>query len=335
MPFRSKGHLTNFAVYFFETYPISSVISLTKQNTYTMAISKLEQLFDLLKSKPKKRLVAAFANDAHTIEAVHAAVEKGIIDASLTGDEINIRKICQEHGFDSSRFEIFNEPDEQKAASLAVQLINQGNANLLMKGSLSTDKYMRAILNKEKGLCNEGAVLSHVTVMEFPTHPKLLTLGDVAIIPLPDFKQKLKIIDYMVKTAKAIGVEKPKVAVIAATEQMLAGMSACVDGAMLAKMSDRGQIAGCIVDGPLSLDCAIDPESVQLKKVTGPVAGDADCLLFPSIEAGNVFFKGSTKLAGAELAAFVAGARVPCVLTSRGDSALTKTYSIALAALLA
>jgi len=228
-----------------------------------------------------------------------------------------------------------NEPNEIKAASLAVQLINEGKANLLMKGSLSTDKYMRAILNKEKGLCNEGAVLSHISVMEFPSYSKLLTVSDVAIIPLPDFKQKVKMINYLVKTAKAIGVEKPKVAVIAATEQMLAGMQACIDGAMLAKMSDRGQIAGCIVDGPLSLDCAIDKESVEIKKVTGPVAGDADCLLFPNIESGNVFFKGGTKLAGAELAAYVAGARVPCVLTSRGDSALTKTYSIALSALMA
>ncbi|MBK7173228.1 MAG: bifunctional enoyl-CoA hydratase/phosphate acetyltransferase [Bacteroidales bacterium] len=300
-----------------------------------MTITKLEQIFDLLKSKQKRRLVAAYANDAHTIEAVYAAVNKGIIDATLTGDESNIRKICQDHGFDVSSFEIVHEPNEIKAASLAVQLINEGKANLLMKGSLSTDKYMRAILNKEKGLCNEGAVLSHITVMEFAAYHKLLTISDVAIIPLPDFKQKLRIIDYMVKVSKAIGVEKPKVAVIAATEQMLAGMPACVDGAMLAKMSDRGQIQGCIVDGPLSLDCAIDKESVEIKKVTGPVAGDADCLLFPNIEAGNVFFKGGTKLAGAELAAFVAGARVPCVLTSRGDSALTKTYSIALAALLA
>jgi phosphotransacetylase len=300
-----------------------------------MAITKLDQIFELLKTKNKKRLVAAFANDAHTIEAVYAAVAKGIIDATLTGDEANIRKICQEHGFDVSKFEILNEPNEIKAAGLAVQLINEGKANLLMKGSLSTDKYMRAILNKEKGICNEGAVLSHVTVMEFPAYPKLLTISDVAIIPQPDFKQKIKMIDYLVKTAKAIGVEKPKVAVIAATEQMLAGMPACVEGAMLAKMSDRGQIAGCVVDGPLSLDCAIDKESVEIKKVGGPVAGEADCLLFPNIESGNVFFKGGTKLAGAELAAYVAGARVPCVLTSRGDSALTKTYSIALAALIA
>ena len=300
-----------------------------------MAITKLEQMFDLLKSKPMKRISVAFANDAHTIEAVYAAVEKGIVAATLTGDEAFIKKTCQEHHMDAGKFEILNEPNEAKAATLAVKLINDGKAGLLMKGSLSTDKYMRAILNKADGITNEGAVLSHITIMEYPSYPKLLTVADVAIIPQPDLKQKIKMVGYLVNVAKAIGVEKPKVAVIAATEQMLAGMPACVDGAILAKMSDRGQIPGCIVDGPLSLDGALDMESVQIKKITGPVAGDADCLLFPNIESGNVFFKGGTKLAGAELAAYVAGARVPCVLTSRGDSALTKTYSIALAALMA
>ncbi len=300
-----------------------------------MAITKLEQMFDLLKSKPKKRISVAFANDAHTIEAVYAAVEKGIVDATLTGDEATIKKICLEHHMDAGKFEILHEPNEIKAATLAVKVVNDGKAGLLMKGSLSTDKYMRAILNKTTGITNEGAVLSHVSVMEFSTYHKLLTIADVAIIPQPDLKQKIKMIGYLASVSKAIGVEKPKVAVIAATEQMLAAMPACVDGAILAKMSDRGQIAGCIVDGPLSLDAAIDMESVQIKKITGPVAGNADCLLFPNIESGNVFFKGGTKLAGAELAAYVAGARVPCVLTSRGDSALTKTYSIALAALMA
>ncbi len=300
-----------------------------------MAITKLDQMFDLLKSKPKKRISVAYANDAHTIEAVYAAVERGIVDATLTGDEAFIKKTCQEHHMDAGKFEILHEPNEIKSATLAVQLINEGKASLLMKGSISSDKYMRAILNKTTGITNEGSVLSHVSVMEFPSYHKLLTISDVAIIPQPDLKQKIKMIAYLVKVSQAIGVEKPKVAIIAATEQMLAGMPACVDGAILAKMSDRGQITGCIVDGPLSLDAALDKESVQIKKITGPVAGDADCLLFPNIESGNVFFKGGTKLAGAELAAYVAGARVPCVLTSRGDSALTKTYSIALAALMA
>ncbi len=299
------------------------------------AITKLDQLFDLVKSKSKKRISVAFANDDHTIEAVFTAVEKGIVDATLTGDENFIKECCKKHNFDFSKVEILHEPNELKATALAVQIVNEGKANLLMKGSLSTDKYMRAILNKEKGLVNEGSLLTHVCIIEFPSYHKLLTISDVAIIPQPDLKQKIKMIDILVNTAKAIGVESPKVAAIAATEQMLPAMQACVDGAILAKMSDRGQMKGCVVDGPLSIDAALDKEAVEIKKITGPVAANADCLLFPNIETGNVFFKTGTKLAGAELGAYVAGARVPCVLTSRGDSSKSKTYSIALAALMA
>lgn len=300
-----------------------------------MAITKLDQMFEVLKSKSKKRLVAAYANDSHTIEAVSEAVDKGIIEGTLVGDEETMRKVCTQLGIDSGKFTLVHEPNESKAAVVAVNLINKGEGELLMKGLVSTDKYMKAILNKETGLMDPGAVLSHVTVMESPNYHKLLVVGDVAIIPLPEFKQKISILNYLVTTAKALGIEKPKVAVISASEQVLAGMPSCVDAAMLSKMADRGQISGAYVDGPLALDAAIDKESAEIKKLTGPVAGDADCLLFPNIEAGNVFYKTNTKLAGAELGAFVAGARVPCVLSSRGDSAQTKLYSIALAAMIA
>lgn len=300
-----------------------------------MAITKLDQMFEVLKSKSKKRLVAAYANDSHTIKAVSEAVDKGIVEGTLVGDEETMRKVCAQLGIDSGKFTLVHEPNESKAAVVAVNLINKGEGELLMKGLVSTDKYMKAILNKETGLMDPGAVLSHVTVMENPNYHKLLVVGDVAIIPLPEFKQKISILNYLVTTAKALGIEKPKVAVISASEQVLAGMPSCVDAAMLSKMADRGQISGAYVDGPLALDAAIDKESAEIKKLTGPVAGDADCLLFPNIEAGNVFYKTNTKLAGAELGAFVAGARVPCVLSSRGDSAQTKLYSIALAAMIA
>ncbi|MDY0102012.1 MAG: bifunctional enoyl-CoA hydratase/phosphate acetyltransferase [Lentimicrobium sp.] len=300
-----------------------------------MTITKLEQMFDILKSKSKKRLVAAFANDSHTIEAVSEAVDKGIIDGILVGDEETMRKVCTQLGVDAGKFKLIHEPNEARAAVVAVDLVNKGEGDLLMKGLVSTDKYMRAILNKEKGLMDPGAVLSHVTVIENPLYHKLLIVGDVAIIPLPEFKQKVAILNYLVNTARALGIEKPKVAVVAASEQVLVGMPSCVDAALLSKMADRGQIGGAYVDGPLALDAAIDKESAEIKKLTGPVAGDADCLLFPNIEAGNIFYKTNTKLAGAELGAFVAGARVPCVLSSRGDSAQTKLYSIALAAMIA
>lgn len=192
---------------------------------------------------------------------------------------------------------------------------------------------MRAILNKEAGLMPPKAVLSHVTVIEMPTYHKLLIVGDVAVIPAPDFGQKIAITNYVIKVAQTLQVEKPKVALLAATEQMLAGMPACAEAAMIAKMADRGQIKGAVVDGPLALDVAIDKEAADIKKVGGSVAGDADCIVFPNIESGNVFFKTCTKLAKGELGAMVMGAKVPCVLTSRGDSVKSKMYSIALAAL--
>ncbi|HBI81598.1 MAG TPA: phosphate butyryltransferase [Bacteroidales bacterium] len=297
-----------------------------------MKVEKLDQLFDILRSKPRKRLVAAFANDHHTIEAVSMAIDMGIVEATMVGDEATIKKVCSEHNIDPSKFRIVQEADEMKAARKAVELINKGEGDVLMKGLVSTDKYMRVILDKENGLLPPKAVLSHVTVVQVPTYHKLLIVGDVAIIPAPDLNQKIAITNYLIQTAHSLGIEKPKVALNAATEQMSIGMQACIDAAIISKMADRGQIKGAIVDGPLALDLAIDKESAEIKKVSGEVAGDADCILFPNIESGNVFFKTCTKLAKGELGAMVVGAKVPCVLTSRGDSVKSKMYSIALAA---
>ncbi|MDX9890084.1 MAG: phosphate acyltransferase [Bacteroidales bacterium] len=301
-----------------------------------MSITKLDQMVDLVKSKPKKRLVAAYAVDSHTIEAIYHAIEQDIVEATLVGDETMIKEVCQKHGFNSSKFNIEHEVDEMKAGAKAVQLINEGKGDVLMKGLLSTDKYMRAILNKEHGLMpGPKAVLSHATVIETPTYSKLIICGDVAVIPSPDLNQKVAITNYLIKIAQALEISKPKLALLAATEQMLSGMPACVDAALIAKMADRGQIKGAFVDGPFGLDVAIDKESAEIKKLSSPVAGDADCLVFANIESGNVFYKTCTKLAGGELAAMVCGAKVPCILTSRGDSAKSKNYSIALAALMA
>ncbi len=301
-----------------------------------MPVTKLEQMFDLLKSKSKKRLVAAYANDSHTIGAINQAVEMGLLDATLVGDKDTIAKVCGEMNIDIEKFNIVQEADEIKAAEKAVELINSGEGNILMKGLVSSDKYMRAILNKEKGLmASPNSILSHVTVIENPRYPKLIIVADVAIIPLPDLKQKITMTNYLIQTAHALGIEKPKVAILAATEQMSVGMPACVEAAIITKMADRGQIKGAIIDGPLALDVCVDKESCEIKKLNSPIQGDADAILFPNIEAGNVFFKTNTKLAGGELGAVVFGAKVPAVLTSRGDSEKTKLYSIALAACLA
>lgn len=298
-------------------------------------ITKLNDLFDELKSCPIKRIVGAYACDSHTIGAIYDAVKRGIVKATLVGDEGKINEVCKEENIDVTLFDIVNEPVDTKAAAKAVELINKGEGDILMKGSLSTDRYMKAILNKENGLVPPKAVLSHVSVIENPGYHKLLVVGDVAIIPAPDLDQKIAITNYLIKTARALGNDKPKVALIAATEQVLVKMPACVDASIISKMADRGQVKSAIVDGPLALDVAIDMESVEIKGIKSPVAGDADCLVFPNIESGNVFYKTNTKFCKAELGAFVAGAKCPCVLSSRGDSVNTKLYSIALAALLA
>jgi len=298
-----------------------------------MSITKLNQIVEAVKSRPRKRLVAAYANDQHTIEAVSKAIDLGIIEATLVGDTAEIEKICKTEGIDAGKFTIIHQTNENKAATKAVELINKGEGNLIMKGLLSSDKYMHAILNKEKGLMDPGSILSHVTVIENPFYKKLIICGDVAIIPLPDLKQKIAIANYLIETAHALGIALPKLALITATEQILSAMPACIDAAIIAKMGERGQFKDALVDGPLSFDVAIDPESAAIKHIAGPVAGDADCLLFPNIETGNVFYKTNTKLCKAELGAFVAGARVPAILSSRGDTALTKMYSIALSAL--
>lgn len=297
-----------------------------------MNITTLHQIIDIVKSREKKRLVAAFANDEHTIEAVNEAVDMGIVEATLVGDDAIIRTVCKKMNIDVAKFRIVHESDEMKAGIRSCEIINQGEGDILMKGLLSTDKYMRAILDKEKGLTPPNAVLAHIAVVENPNYHKLIVASDCAIILNPDLKQKQKILNYLIHVSKAIGIAKPKVALIAATEQMSAAMPACVDAAIISKMAARGQIKGADVEGPLSLDVALDAEAARIKGMSDPVSGNADCLLFPNIESANVFYKCCTKFNKAEIGAIVAGAKVPCVLSSRGDTAKTKLYSIAVAA---
>ena len=293
------------------------------------------EIFETLQSRgSRKRMVAAWGVDGHTIAAAAKAVELQLVDVTLVGDENLIAQACKDENVDMSIFSIVHNPDEMKSVAQAVQMIRDGEGDFLMKGLCSTDKFLRAILNKETGLLPPKGVLTHCTALEIPSYHKLLFVGDVAVIPAPDLKQKQIIMDCLVKVAQAVGVAKPKVALIAATEQVLPSQPASMEAALLAKMADRGQIKGCIADGPLALDVAIDMESVQIKGLVSPVAGDADCLLFPNIESGNVFYKANSKLVpGVRQAGMLVGAKVPCVLSSRADSIDTKLNSIALAAM--
>jgi phosphate butyryltransferase len=298
-------------------------------------MKKLNEIIEKVKSLPNKRLVAANGVDSHTIEAIYEAMKLNLIDATLVGDSNKIAETCKELNIDIKKFTVIDIKDEDKAALKAVELVATGQGEILMKGLISTDKYMRAILNKEFPLLPPKGLLTHVTVIENPNYHKLMVVSDVAILPQPDLSQKIAITNHVVNTARRLGIDKPKVAIISATELISESLPATTDAAIISKMADRGQIKNCIVEGPLSIDLALDEESVKIKGMKSEVAGDADCLVFPNIDAGNVFYKTNTKLAGAELGALVAGAKVPCVLSSRGDTALTKLYSIALASLMA
>jgi phosphate butyryltransferase len=298
-------------------------------------MKNFSEIFTALQSRgTRKRMIAAWGVDGHTIAAAAKAVELELVDVTLVGDENLIAQACKDENVESSIFTVIHNPDEMKSVAQAVQMIRDGEGDFLMKGLCSTDKFLRAILNKETGLLPPKGVLTHCTALEIPSYHKLLFVGDVAVIPAPDLKQKQIIMDCLVKVAQAVGVAKPKVALIAATEQVLPSQPASMEAALLAKMADRGQIKGCIADGPLALDVAIDMESVQIKGLVSPVAGDADCLLFPNIESGNVFYKANSKLVpGVKQAGMLVGAKVPCVLSSRADSIDTKLNSIALAAM--
>lgn len=297
-------------------------------------ITRLSQIVEEARMRGRRRLAVAYGNDSHTLRAVYNAYKEGLVEPTIFGDKAEVLRICAEEGIDPTAFAIVDEKSDVKCVAMAVSLVASGGADVLMKGLVSTDKYMRGILNKEAGLFPPKGTLSHVSVVEMPGRERLLCIADVAVIPLPDFKQKTVLIRYLADIAGSLGIRPPKIACIAPSEQVLPSVLSSTEAAILAKMGDRGQLGDVIVDGPLSLDVALYTEAAAEKKVKGSaVAGDADCLLFPNIESGNVFFKSATHFGGAEIAAIVVGTRVPCVLTSRGDTPRTKLYSIALACL--
>ena len=297
-------------------------------------IKNFNDLFSELKErKICKKLVVAWGVDEHSIEAAYKAAEAGFVEATLVGDENMIKEVCSKNGFDFAKFKVVHNPVELKAVAQAVQMVHDKEGDVLMKGLCSTDKFLRAILNKDYGLLPPKGLLSHVGVIENPNYHKLLFLTDMAVIPAPDFRSKVKETNFMLNLAHSFGIAKPKVAFISATEQMLDSIPSAVEAAMLSKMCDRGQIKGCVGDGPLALDVAIDAESVAIKKLVSPVAGDADCMLFPNIESANVFWKANSKLCGQGVrqAGILVGVTAPCVLASRADTADTKLCSIATA----
>ncbi len=279
------------------------------------------------------RIAVAAAQDEEVLEAVESARAEGLATAILIGDQASMEKIAAEKGIDLSLYLVEHEPDPAKAAASAVARVRRGDAAFVMKGLLDTSVLLKAVLNKETGL-NAGRLVSHVGLAESPYYHKLFFMTDAAINIAPNLAEKVDIIRNAVDCAHALGVEVPKVALLAAVEKVNPDKMPCtVDAAVLTQMNRRGQLAGCVVDGPLALDNAISAESARIKKIDSPVAGDADVLVAPDIEAGNILYKCVIDLGGAQGAGLVMGAGAPVVLTSRADSAATKKASIALAVL--
>ena len=282
-----------------------------------------------------KKVAVAVAQDSAVLEAVKAAKERKIAEAILVGDEAKIKEIASSMDMDLSGFEIINVEDTTQAALTAVKLVHEGKADMYMKGLIDTKGFLKSVLDKEVGL-RTGKPLSHVCVFDIEGIDHLLFLTDVAFIPYPTLEDKINIIHNTLEITSACGIENPKVAPLAAVEVVNPKMPATVEADELTQMNQRGEITGCIVDGPLSLDLAIDAEAAKHKGATGrAIQGDADILLFPDIHAGNLVYKCLVHTAKVVNGNILTGTKAPVILTSRSDDFETKVNSIALGAVVA
>lgn len=299
----------------------------------------MSKSFDDLLSKvsgcSKKKVSVAVAQDGPVLEAVEEARKRGIADAILVGDLSKMQPIADELGIDLSNYEVIDEADMVLAARKAVELVHNGEADMYMKGLIDTKSFLKSVLDKEVGLRTDKT-LSHVCVFDVMNHDGLLFLTDVAFLPYPTLEEKVSIIENTVEIAHACGIENPKVAPIAAVEVVNPKMPVTVEAAELTKMCEEGKITGCIVDGPLSLDLAIDREAAKHKGAEGrKIVGDADILLFPDIHAGNITYKALTHLSDCKNGNILTGTKAPVILTSRSDSTEVKVNSLALGAVVA
>lgn len=290
----------------------------------------LDQIEKQITGRGVGRIAVVAAHDEAVIQSLIPLYKKGLIQPTLIGNRDEIFRIADELGMDLSQINIIKETDPSKCAEIGVGLVGTGEADIIMKGHLQTADLLRAVLEKEKGL-RTGNLLSHCGVFEMPGYHKLLLVTDAGINIAPDLKQKMQIIQNAVTVMHSLDVERPKVAVLAAVELVNPAMPATLDAAALAKMAQRGQIGNCVVDGPLAMDNAVSLEAAKEKHIVSDVAGDADILLVPDIEAGNIMVKALVFLYNARTCGVITGAKVPLVVTSRADSSDTKHNSILLA----
>jgi phosphate butyryltransferase len=299
-------------------------------------IKSLDQMVESLKLQHiTKRIAVAAAEDENTIGALIEAAREGFAIPILIGNRQRIEALLTAEQMDPNAFLIVDQPNHDAAVKEAVRMVKEGEADVLMKGLINTDKFLKAVLDKEKGLLPPKAVMSYVCALDLPKYNKLLFVSDTAVLPYPDLNQKIAMINYSVEMAKRFGIQKPKVALISATEKPNPAFSGSVDDAVICKMVDRGAIKDCIVDGPLDVFLACDPASIAIKGIPTPINGEADVLIFPSLEAANSFYKGLMLFGGGELAGLIQGTIKPVVVMSRSESQKSKFYCIALSCLMA
>jgi phosphate acetyltransferase len=296
--------------------------------------TKYERLIARAKQVPPAVTVVVHPCDETSLRGVTEAGEIGIITPILVGPVQKITAVARAHGLDISRFELVDAPHSDAAAVKGVDLIHEAKGELLMKGSLHTDELMRAVTSSAKGLRTVRRI-SHVFVMDVPTHPDVLFITDAAINIFPDLDAKCDIVQNAIDFFTELGFGTPRVALLSAVENVTTKIPSTIEAAALCKMADRGQIAGGILDGPLAFDNAIDPEAAKIKGIRSEVAGRAQILVVPDLEAGNMLAKNLTFLAKADAAGIVLGARVPIILTSRADSVRARMASCAIAVLYA
>jgi phosphate butyryltransferase len=291
-------------------------------------VKSLDEIISLAREmSPKKRLFVAAAAEHAALESCALAFREGLADITLVGDKENIERISKSDNIDLKGLEIINVPDEKDALIYCMESYRDGKADVLMKGKLSTGKMMQTALKKEYGL-RTNRVLSHVAIFEH--EERLVIMSDGGINIKPDIGRKAGIIENSVQAAHALGIENPKVAILAAVEKVqLQAMPATRDAAILRKMYERGEITGCVVEGPLSLDLALSRHSAQTKGVKGEVPGKADIIIAPDIACGNMIYKTISTIKKSPLAGFVAGSRTPVIIVSRADRTQSKLYSVA------
>jgi phosphate acetyltransferase len=302
--------------------------------THTTGTGKYEQLLQRCRDLEPVPTAVAHPCDQSSLAGALEAAEKKLITPILVGPEAKIREAASASGISLGHTRIVDAVHSHDAAAKAVELVRRGEAELLMKGSLHSDELLSAVVAKETGL-RTGRRISHVFVMDVPTYHKVLVVTDAAINIAPTLEDKVDICRNAIDLAVSLGVDKPKVAILAAVETVTSKMQATLDAAALCKMADRGQITGGILDGPLAFDNAISKEAARIKGIASAVAGDPDILLVPDLEAGNMLAKQLSFLANADSAGLVLGARVPIILTSRADSVRSRIASCGVAVLAA